>query len=578
VLALEGRLKGIPIGIDDFKKLMEHGHYFVDKSLFIKEIIDDASEVKLITRPRRFGKTLNLSMLRYFFEKTDKDNSILFKDLKIWQQGDRYINEHGKYPVVSITLKDVKFDSYEKCLEMIKSIMSREYLRHDYILRSSNIRDIEKKIFYSIANREASEVQIAESLGFLTELLYRYHGERVVVLIDEYDTPINYGFIKGYYEKIIDFIKIFLGTALKNNINLKMGVITGIYRVAKESVFSDLNNLYVSSVISESYSDKFGFLEDEVRELLTYYGIDSKIDEVKNWYNGYVFGKDTVIYNPWSIINYVKDKCLQPYWVNTSSNDLIAEIFYKTNVKIKQKLELLIQGQAVPNVMINSNINFRNIIGTKMLDEEVFWNFLIVSGYLKTQNLRIDEGRILADVKIPNKEIAVLYEDIIMNWFKQGEMSSDIIKIMLDNLVNGKIKEFEDDFKYLVNKTFSSFDVGRNSSENFYHAFVLGLLVNLDGKYRILSNRESGTGRPDIMIIPVDKAKKGVIIEFKAAGKDIDKDRIKPLKNAVEMALKQIEEKRYEDELRNSGIREVIKIGIAFCGKEVSLAYEAGTV
>jgi len=563
-------LKGIPIGVSDFGVLIKNGGYFVDKSLFIKEIIDDFSTVKLITRPRRFGKTLNLSMLKYYFEKTEEDNSILFRELKIWQAGERYTKEQGKYPVVAITLKDVKFDSYSNCLEKIKSIMAEEFKRHKYLLESDKIDTFDKKIFEQIVNEEASEVKISESISFLTRLLYLHYREQAIVLIDEYDTPINYGFLQGYYEKIINFMKIFLGSALKDNSSLKMGVITGIYRVAKESIFSGLNNLYTSSVISEAYSDKFGFTENEVEELLKYYKIEHKINEVKSWYNGYIFGRNSVIYNPWSIISYAKDKYFQPYWVNTSSNDLIAEILHKTDAGVKKQLEALIEGKAVPNVIINSDINFRSIIGAKLLDGGILWNFLIVSGYLKVVDVRLkDDGDFICNVKIPNKEILKLYKDIILQWFNPGGMPSGMIPEMLECLTDGKIKKFEESFKYLVSKTFSSFDVGRNAAENFYHAFVLGLLVNLEGKYRVLSSRESGNGRPDIIIIPEDKSKKGVVMEFKIA----EKEGSESLKQAVEAGLKQIEEKNYADGLRNSGIKKVIKVSIAFLGKEVGVGY-----
>lgn len=562
-------LKGISIGVDDFKTIIESNGYFVDKSLFIKEVIDDLSQVKLITRPRRFGKTLNLSMLKYFFEKCDEDNSKLFKDLKIWQQGNKYRSEQGRYPVIAITLKDVKYDNYEYCLERIKILIATEFLRHDYILKNKKIRNEDIRRFLDIAGGKAGEVAMSDSIDLLTRLLYQYYNEKVIVLIDEYDTPVNHGFIRGYYDKIIDFMKVFLSSALKTNSNLRMGVITGIYRVAKESVFSDMNNLDVSSVTTNSFSDKFGFIESEVEEFLAYYGLERNIGEVKKWYNGYAFG-DKIIYNPWSIINFVKYGNLQPYWVNTSSNDLIIDILHRTDAGIKQKLISLIEGKEIDDIIINTSINFRNIMGSTVLNEEVLWNFLIVSGYLNAQNLRIDGRRTKAAVKIPNVEILTLYEDMIIKWFDVDDVSSNMIKVMLEYLVNCKMKEFEDNFRYLVRKTFSNFDVGMNAAENFYHAFTLGLLVNLDGKYRILSNRESGDGRPDIIIVPNDTTKKGVLIEFKTTDKSDDTS----MRNAVEKALMQIDEKSYTDELLYSGIKEVIKIGIAFCGKEVSLGFK----
>lgn len=567
------RLKGIPIGVDDFKKIIEGNGYFVDKSLFIKEVIDDFSDIKLITRPRRFGKTLNLSMLKYFFEKSKTDNSHLFKDLKIWQEDDYYKGEQGKYPVISLTLKEVKENNMSDCMESLKLKIADEYKNHDYILQSEKIRKTDKVEFENIMNKNASNVDYKNSLHLLSRLLYEYHNIPVIILIDEYDTPINHAFTRGYFNEIIDLMKGFLGAALKGNTYLKMGVVTGIYRVAKESIFSDMNNLYVCSINSKTFCDKFGFLEKEVEEILTYYGLDYKIDEVKNWYNGYSFS-DAVIYNPWSIINYAKDKNLQPYWVNTSSNDLIMDILYKTDANTKKNLQLLMENQSVKDVEINTSINFRDIIDVKVLNEEVLWNFLIVSGYLKIKNLRIEGRRTKAEALIPNEEILTLYEDMIENWFRTDEISTSIIKPMLKYLVNGQMKEFEEDFKYIVRKTFSSFDTGKNVAENFYHAFTLGLLVNLDGKYRVVSNKESGDGRPDVIIIPKDNTKKGVIIEFKVSESSDEE----PMKAAVDNALEQIDEKQYSDELIHSDIKEIIKIGIAFCGKIVKLGYKEDSV
>ncbi len=564
------KLKGIPIGVDDFKDLITSNLKFVDKSLFIKEIIDDGSKVKLITRPRRFGKTLNLSMLKYFFEKTDEEHSHLFKDLKIWQQGEEYQKEQGKYPVIYLTLKDVKKNNIYDCMESLKIKIAEEYKYHYYILESNNILDIDKEEFLNIANRKAGNMDYENSLYLLSKLLYEYHQVPVIILIDEYDTPINHAFIKGYYEDAINLMKGFLGVALKSNEYLKMGVITGIYRVAKESIFSDMNNLDVSSITTDTYVDKFGFVEQEVEELAKYYGLNYKIDELKNWYNGYVFGENTIIFNPWSVLNYIKYKKYQPYWVNTSSNDLIREILFKTDADTKKSLKSLIERKAVEDVIINTSINFRDIIDAKVLNAEVLWNFLIVSGYLKTEDLRVEGRRTKASVKIPNQEILSLYEDMIEGWFRTDEVSSNIIKNMVQHLVNGEIKKFEHDFRYLVRKTFGYFDVGINVAENFYHAFTLGLLVNLEDKYRVLSNKESGDGRPDVMIIPNDISKKGVVIEFKIADSADDAT----MQEAVDQALSQINCKNYIDEFLFTGIKEVIKIGIAFCGKNVSIGYE----
>lgn len=436
------KLKGIPIGIDDFRKLRERNCIFLDKSLFIKEIIDDSSEVKLITRPRRFGKTLNLSMLRYFFEKTDEDLSYLFKDLKIWQEGQEYISQQGQYPVIYLTFKDVKEKFYHDCIENLKFQISEEFKRHNFLLDSHKIKEYDKKEYIDIIKREANPILFKNSLKLLIKLLYKYYGKDVIVLIDEYDTPINQGYICGYYEDIIDFMCNFLGGGLKGNPYLKTAVITGIYRVAEESIFSGFNNLKVCSIMHNSFADKFGFTEDEVDEILNYYGMNSNRDEVKAWYNGYVFGDDTAIYNPWSILNYIDNKKLQPYWVNTSSNDIIRNIITKTSSNVKEKLQVLMEGKALKDITVNADTNFREILDTNTISEDVLWSLLLVSGYLKPVNSRLEVGRTKCDTMIPNMEIMVLYEDIISGWFKDNDVSSDRVKKLLSDLVNGDIESF----------------------------------------------------------------------------------------------------------------------------------------
>lgn len=561
--------KGIPIGIDDFKDLRKNNGYFVDKSLLIKEIIDDISKVKLITRPRRFGKTLNLSMLRYFFEKTDEDNGYLFKDLKIWQQGDEYTGHQGRYPAVNLTFKDVKEKKFDDCLESLKIQISDEYKRHDYILESDKIKEIDKKQFTDIINETAGNVRYKNSLKFLTSVLYQYYEKEVIVLLDEYDTPINQGYICGYFDDITDFMRNFLGGGLKGNPNLKTAVVTGIYRVAKESIFSGFNNLEVCSVIHNPYSDKFGFTGKETEEILFYYGMDKEIMEVKDWYNGYIFGEGTIIYNPWSILNYVRQNKLQPYWVNTSSNDIIRDILARTGEEVKKKLKLLIEGQGIEDVIINTDMNFRDIRGRNVITEDVVWNILLVSGYLKPENLRLEEGRTRCTLKIPNREIEIMYEDIISDWFRGGEITGERIRELLKNLVEGNMEEFKKDFEYIVRKTFSYFDVGENAAENFYHAFILGIMVNLNGRYRIKSNTESGDGRPDLMIIPEDRTKKGVVIEFKIADSGEDE----ALKNKARETLILIDAMNYRDEIINSGLNEVIEVAVVFHGKKLYVEY-----
>lgn len=562
------RKKGLPIGIDDFKVLMERNGYFVDKSLFIKEVIDDISMVKLITRPRRFGKTLNLSMLRYFFEKTETDNSFLFRELEIWRQGEDYIKEQGQYPVVNLTFKDAKYRNFDDCFVSLKNVIGEEFRRHKYILNSDRIDEFEKKQFEEICSETAGYVRFNTCLKLLIRVLYQYYRKEVLVLIDEYDTPINNGYICGYYDDIIDFMRNFFGSGLKGNPHLRTAVITGIYRVAKESIFSGFNNLEVYSVVSNNFADKFGFTEKETEDILRYYNMNEKINEAKEWYNGYVFGEDTIIYNPWSILNYIKHKIFQPYWVNTSSNDIIRDVLIKTDSDVKKKMQVLMEGGELKNEIIDTNTNFRDIQNKKIIGEDVLWSMLLVSGYLKSQNLRFENGHTKCDLKIPDKEIRTLYIDIISGWF-ENEVTTDKIKELLKYLVEGNIEEFKESFQRLVDKTFSYFDVGENAAENFYHAFVLGLLVNLEGKYRIKSNRESGGGRPDIMIIPVDKTKKGVVIEFKTVkcGED------DVMEEKAKEALEQIDSMKYAEELIDCGIKEAVELVLVFYRKKTHVMY-----
>ncbi|MDK2878262.1 MAG: hypothetical protein PWR06_978 [Thermoanaerobacteraceae bacterium] len=563
------KLKGIPIGIDDFRDLKESNGYFVDKSLFIKEVIDDISKVKLITRPRRFGKTLNISMLRYFFEKTDEDLSCLFKDLKIWREGDTYTSQQGQYPVVNLSFKDVKDMTFDECFENIKHVIGREFRRHKYLLDCKDIDEFDKEMYTEIKNEKADKIRLKNSLYLLTSLLREYYKKDVIVLIDEYDTPINQGYICGYYEEIIDFMRNFLGGGLKGNPSLKTAVITGIYRVAKESIFSGFNNIEVSSILQNSFADKFGFTEKEVEDLLKYYNMYSEINDVKAWYNGYVFGDDTVIYNPWSILNFVKQKKLQPYWVNTSSNDIIRNIITRTGSNVKEKLQILMEGGKLKDITINTDTNFRQILYTNITSEDVLWSLLLVSGYLKMENMHLEKGRTKCDITIPDMEITVLFEDIISSWFRNREVSPDKVKELLSNLTDGDIEKFKEDFEYLVRKTFSYFDVGEDAAENFYHAFILGLLVNLDGKYRIKSNAESGDGRPDVIIIPNDPSKKGVVMEFKTAKSGQES----VMEEKATDALEQISKMNYSDELKYSGVNEVVEIAIVFYRKKTYIKH-----
>ncbi|WBW96282.1 AAA family ATPase [Oceanirhabdus sp. W0125-5] len=551
--------KKIPIGIGDFKELIEGDFYFVDKSLLIKDVIDDGAKVILLPRPRRFGKTLSMSMLEYFFQKSENDNSHLFKGLKVVEHKG-IMEKQGKYPVIFITFKDVKYSSWEECYDGLRVLVSKLFQRYKFILEDSKLSNYHKNEFLKIIDMRANIVELSNALATLSEILCEVYEEKTVILIDEYDVPIQSGFSNNYYKKIMEFIRNFLSAGLKDNTYLQKAVLTGILRVSKESVFSGLNNLKVCTILNPQYSRYFGFSHEEIEELLKYYDVEDKINDVKDWYNGYKFGK-SLVYNPWSILNYIDNSEMgfMPHWVNTSSNNIVKELLAKGGEGVKKDLEELIKGNSITK-KIDENI----VMGDIHRDSESVWNFLFFTGYLKLVERELRMGRNICELKIPNKEVQYLFEDIIISWFNEN-ISNDKYNIMLNSLVNGDIKTFSIILREYVLSSVSYFDTGKNESEKFYHAFVLGLLISLSKEYQVKSNRESGYGRYDIMIIPKDKSKLGIIIEFKKVD-EYDKE---TLEIAVNEALKQIEEKNYKQELLDLGIENIMELGIAFEGKEV---------
>lgn len=558
-------MKRQPIGVDDFKKIIDNNLYFVDKSLFIKEIIDDSSEVVLIARPRRFGKTLNMSLLRYYFENTEEDMSYLFKEYKIWQQGEAYINEQGKYPVITLTFKNVKMSNWDINLDLIKNTISSEFIRHSYILESNAIKGKDKETFEKIYNGKAETGDYINSLELLSKALYNYHKQKPYILLDEYDTLLNEAYINGHWLEAIEFMKAFMNSGFKNNIYLKKGILTGIFRVAKESIFSDMNNLNVSTILSDSYSEYFGFTHEEVEEALKYYKIEESMDKVAQWYDGYLFGKrnQTVIYNPWSIIMYINKGHLEPYWINTSGNAIIRKLATEGYSNIQLSIKDIIEGGTIENVKIDENVIYSQIDKS----DKSIWSFMLMSGYLKPIKLDLKEDGVYCTLKVPNKEVHYFFRNMMQDWFDET-IKGGSVEQMLKALLLGDISNFYKIFATTVERTFSFYDVGEDRSESFYHAFVLGMLVYIDKDYEIRSNRESGFGRYDVMIIPKDKSKKGIIIEFKK----VDKFEEENFETALEAALKQIEEKRYDSELKALGINDIVKLGVAFKGKEVKIA------
>ncbi|OBR95012.1 putative AAA-ATPase [Clostridium ragsdalei P11] len=556
-------MKRISLGYSDFKRTVEDNYYFVDKTLFIKEVVEDGSAVILLPRPRRFGKSMNMSMLKCFFEKTEESNGELFKDLKIYSDKE-IMKKQGQYPVIFITFKDEKYSKWEFCETGLRKIIKDEFAKHRYILKSDILDPFEKEEFIKILEEKADYVTYLRGLKILSNYLYRFYKQKVVILIDEYDVPIQSGYLNGYYDEIIEFMRNFLSAGLKDNENLEKGILTGILtgilRVAKESIFSGLNNINVCTILSSEYSEYFGFTEEEVEETLKYYGIEANMEELTNWYNGYIFG-DRVIYNPWSVLNYVKrwKDGFKPYWTNTSSNDLVKTLVTKGGADLKGDLEELIKGRS-----IEKRINEDIVMGEIDKNTENVWSFLLFSGYLKVVKKRIDMGEMYCNLSIPNMEVNYLYRQIILGWFKES-INNDKFNIMLKSLVTGDIKTFGKILKDFVKNSMSYFDAAGSESEKVYHAFVLGMLLGLGDNYEVKSNRESGYGRYDVMVIPKDISKIGIVIEFKKVDEDDEED----LEKAADSALKQIRDKDYKSELIEKDIKNIIELGIAFEGKKV---------
>ena len=548
--------KKIAIGDSDFKSVLTRDCYYIDKTLYIKRILDNSSSVALVTRPRRFGKTLNMSMLRYFFDirKNSKD---LFADKKIMKEDEYYTSKLNSYPVIYITLKDVMDRSYEDMVRAIKTAVNDMYQEHRYLLESDKIYEEEKEkikdILWIREDVEALKISIKE----LSKYLSRQYDKKVILLIDEYDVPIQNAYVSGYYDEAIKFFKTFFGTTFKDNPYLEKTVLTGVSRVAKESLFSGANNFDVYTVLTDEFTEDFGITKEEMKKVITDFEIEDDEEELKRWYDGYKIGNTENIYNPWSVLNYLAKRELKPYWVNTSSNDLI-KLILKNSIVVKERIEELLQGKEIEVV-----INEETIISGIERNENNIWGLLLGTGYLKVTE-HVDRN--IYKVVIPNYEIKYLFEEIIDNWF-YDKVPMNNLRSILKDLTTKNWDEFELKFERLVKEMFSFMDVGESTAENFYHAFVLGMLVGLKDSYYVNSNRESGMGRYDIMLEPKDKTANSFIIEFKVArapGKE-------GLQKAVEEAIKQIEDKKYEVSLSERGFTNITKIVFAFSGKDVKM-------
>lgn len=552
--------KPLPIGISDYIRAQSE-YYYVDKTLLIKEFLDKKPLVSLYTRPRRFGKTLNMDMIRVFFEISEEDTSKHFRDKAIWRCGEEYRKHQGQYPVIFLTFKDVKFDSWKATIDKIEDLLQEEFGRHQELATSNKLADYEKTYFARVINGKASEVDLTASLEKLSHMLTKHYGKAPIIIIDEYDTPIQEGYSKDFYDEIIGFMRNLFSGAFKDNKNLTYGFLTGILRIAQESIFSGLNNLTVDSVMDEEYDKFFGFTASEVRDMLEYYGALDKESELKDWYDGYLFGS-TEIYNPWSVINYISKGCIpQAYWVNTGKNEILEDVLKAATDDITERLYSLLRGERVI-ARIDQNVVYRSLLE----DPANIYSLLLVAGYLKTPKKELQaDGSYLCEVSIPNREIAAVYKSEILSHLLQiGAITRTTANKIAESLYANDYKKLQKAIAEYMDKSISFYDAG---SEGFYHGLVLGLIALVDNQYKIKSNRESGDGRYDISLFPREDRYPGIIMELKWK-KNLDKDELSEL---ADEALAQIDEKRYDAEMKEDCIRDILKFGIAFSGKKVSV-------
>lgn len=557
-------MKTVSIGLQDFGEIQTLNTFYIDKTHFIEEWWNTKDKVTLITRPRRFGKTLTMSMVEYFFSVEHKDAG-LFENLAIWEKQE-YRDLQGTYPVISISFSDIKENSFQQVRNKICEIIVDLYNHYDFLAEGELLNQREKEYFYKVSSSmEDSEISIA--IRRLSGYLFRYYGKKVIILLDEYDTPVLEAYTGGYWQELITFTRSLFNATFKNNPYLERGIMTGITRISKESIFSDLNNLEVVTTTSEKYADAFGFTEQEVFDTLENYGFADKKEEVKYWYDGFCFGSHTDIYNPWSIINYLDKKTVGPYWTNTSSNTLVGQLIQQGDKYLKETFEKLVKGQSI-YTEIDEQIAFEQLDR----EENAIWSLLLASGYLKVLGFQIEKKygwKRIYELQITNFEVMLMFRNMVSNWFAQASSSyNDFIK----SLLQGDLKAMNVYMNRVALTTFSCFDTGKRPSaeqqpERFYHGFVLGLMVELEGRYVITSNRESGFGRYDVLLEPQNKKDYAIILEFKVFDPDVETS----LEDTVEKALNQIEIKKYETVLLQKGIPadRIRKYGFAFCGKDV---------
>ena len=554
--------KPIAIGIEDYKRIIDKPYYYIDKTLMVKDILDKGGSVNLFTRPRRFGKTLALSMIETFFEKdTDiygnvTDNRHYFDGMKISKAGENYTKHMGQYPVISLSLKSAKQPDFDMAYRMLVDQISAEFKRHRYVLNTDTLLKDEWVQYEEIMLRKAGRAEYATALKFLSDCLKKYHEKNVIILIDEYDVPLENAYFAGFYDEMITFIRSLFESALKTNDSLEFAVITGCLRISKESIFTGLNNLAINSILNVDYSEYFGFTQNEVEQMLEDYDLSHKVSEVKEWYDGYLFGK-TEVYNPWSVINYVRtlisdpDAFPKPYWSNTSSNSIIRELIEGADSVMKQEIEGLLAGGTIEKP-IHEDITYEDIHKT----QDNLWNFLFFTGYLKKVKERFEEETIYLTLTVPNKEVAGIYRNTILEWFDKRLKTTDLNNLH-KAILEGDCEAFENEVSELLLETISFYDY----AENYYHGFLCGLLKGCN-HYTVISNRESGNGRPDILFKHLSVRGQAVIMELKVV-KEFDR-----METGCDEALKQIEEQNYAAVLYKEGYRKIRRYGICFYRKE----------
>ena len=555
----ELQTKPIPLGIEDFERMITGNYYYVDKTLMIKDLLDKSGYVNLFTRPRRFGKTLNISMLQHFFDNLLSDKASIFDGLHITSVDEKYLAHQNKYPVIKIGLKDVEASDIDEALEMLAMEVSYEFDRHRYLLDSDQVDEEQKTIYRKLLAQRASNSELRSSLKFLSDCLVKHYDQKVIILIDEYDVPLEKSYFAGYYDEMVKFIRSFFSSALKTNKSLHFAVLTGCLRVSKESIFTGLNNLTIISILSDNFGEYYGFTEKEVETMLQHYDIADKADQMRDWYNGYLFG-ETTVYNPWSSIEYLNDNVNgkiylpRPHWSNTSSNTIIKDLIAISDNNVKDEIESLIAGNTITKP-IKEDIIYSTI--TQTMDN--LWSFLFFTGYLKKISKTQIGVQNYLELAIPNKEILYIYQNQIIEWFTQRVKSTDLSP-MYTALLNQDAQTFQHELSELLKDTISYFD----SKEEFYHGFLTAVMASL-GDYSTRSNRESGEGRGDLFMRPVSIRQPAVIIEVKVARE------AKDLEKMADAALAQIEKKAYDDELIRDGYTNLVKYGIAFYRKDCEI-------